>query len=694
MTSIEPKDNAWVEEAHLSAKWGHAEEAAHQLEVEQVFRGDFFKPKETEPEGTQQMELVRSSLGATLVRKLVQMIGTNARVTRAVDQDGTEASARRADKLERMLRGWDNSVTRFERAPAYHMGEYMGILRGRAGLRALYKPGVAYPQIRREVLDPLSYFPVYGNDGIDWYTIERWMTRWELQQYFDGISDEDKMRKNIQPPDWDAMDDPPDRYDLLQVVEYWNEDWMAWTIYGSKDLVAVQKHGMGRITLREFMFNASPLDDFRWQTEPFLGPIVDHLKALGSLQSKLATAIELFLYPVILALSDTGQAISLSPDNVGSAIPVNPDFKPIEFRPSINESMLQQYREMLMDEIGKSTLTNQAFVQDMPKSNVSGFAVQQFLSSQTDQIVNYRASAEQVIADHEGDVLYLLEKYCPADGWEFATESQDSKRRKTERLYAEDIGGKYGLKIAIKVSSPQDLLQKVTIYNQLVAPDPVTQLPQFPPKVARELSRLNDDLLDQGAFLREQEWELLYRQDQEMQQLRLQAAKAEYAPEIAEMDKKVRIARRKKQRRDARIAASDIERGDSEDLVLPAEIKGDVQAISAYLNMIQQGSTPEDALAAVLSGSPMMGQMSGAPAMPGQSALETDAIIEAMFGAPQGGMPIEAQPNGMTGYGGIAPAALPPASQGAVPRQTQDSAEVAVEQMKQGIRRGALPAPR
>ena len=64
-----------------------------------------------------------------------------------------------------------------------------------------------------------------------------------------------------------------------------------------------------------------------------------------------------------------------------------------------------------------------------------------------------------------------------------------------------------------------------------------------------------------------------------------------------------------------------------------------------------------------------------------------DVLCLASGGGQQG-------PDGMTGYEGMDPSVMPPAMQGAQPRQSVDQDRLRIEQIEEDQRRGALPPPK
>jgi hypothetical protein len=696
----EIKSSGELYDRHMFASIQYAEARDFMREVETIWQGLFDVPKAIEDSP---VEISQPSDGYILLSKMVRLLGIRSqRRLGVVGHGDNEMENQRVDKLERFLRAYESEHRRITRKDTLRRVGAMTLLRGRGAIQTLYSPQRKAVPVRRRVLDPLQYSPVYGEDGIDWYTIERWMNKWQLFDYFKGLPEE--MQAGMSIPN----EDDPNLFgqDLIRVIEYWDADQCAWMVDGGKEkhLIQSYEHGYGQVTLQEAALGDMPVENPRWSSMPFLGPNVNDIKQKAILESKMATGVEAFYYGLIYAQTQDGAIIRLDPYAPPGAIQNLPAGATIQqFKPTADQNSLKMLYDVFQGKINKGTLSELAFALD--QSGASGFAQQQVLSILQDDIADFRDQLESVEGASLGDVLHLHEVFAPDDGWEYPLEKKGGAV-KLEMIKADDINGHTRVTVGIKVDLPQDRLQKATIFNQTYQAGPDGKY-RIDFDTALAFSGMDDDIEDISGMKRRVDWYWAIQNDPELAQLNLARIKSEYRGEIEQWRKEVDQDARKVQQIEQRSAAQKIDKGLSQDVILPADLASDPQKMQQYAGMIAQGMTPQAAVDTLQQG----GQPLGVPGMPGQQGQgpqqppqgppgpagqahpDTMAILQHLFGANAQLAPDAA--NGMTGYAnGIPPTALPAAMQGAQPRPAMDPAQLFLEQNQQNQQRGALPAPK
>lgn len=681
----EIQDGNTLYEMHRYASQQYGEARSFMREVETVWKGAFNIPAWV---SDAQIQITRPADGWILLNKMQKMVGIRSkRRYGMVGHGDSEAELARIDKLERFLRGYEAEHKLITQQDTLRMLGAMTLLRGRGAVQTLYSPQRKAVPVRRKVLDPMEYSPVYGEDGIDWYTIERKYTKWELFDYFRGLPDELKEGMDI------PREDDSDLFGIgtVRVIEYWDAEQVAWCIAGggaATHLVQCKPHDYGRVTLREARLGEMPLRDARWATMPFLGANIHDITQKAKLMSKMATAVELFYHGIIYAQSEDGAVVRLNPNEPpGTVQSAPPGSKLTQFLPASDNNTLQLLLNQLQGSINKGTLSDLAFALEV--NDASGNAQSMTLNILQDDIADFRDTLERVEGASMGDVLCLHERFAPTEGWEYPLEKRDGGTH-LETIRAKDIDGHYRATVGIKVDLPQDILQKATIFNQLYQPGPDGKY-RIDFDTALEISGLAAIIEDVTGMKRRIKWYNAIQGSQELAALEMARTLAEYRPEIERWKRDVEQDERRIEQRDLKRESKDIERGLSQDVIFPAEIAANPQKMQEYAGMIAGGMTPQAAVETLMQGGLPLG-VPGMPAAPPQDNPENDLILEQLFG--KGTQVAPETPDGFTGYGGIDPSVMPPQMLGMMNRQTQDPDRLMVEKMDEQMRRGGLPAPK
>lgn len=669
----------WLIMRHHAASngWGDWQDMC--LDVETVYKGDFTVPKDVEG---LDIEIAQPTDGLTITRKFEQMLGIRREIRfRIPHRARTNREATRADKLERVLRGFFTEHKRMRQSDVLRDGVPITLLRGRGGWTVRYNPNYEDMPIEVDTFDTFSVYPVMGKRGVEYVVREYYMTPLDVELYFEGITDPELMAKKSAALDSDPKKKPSDA--PLRVIEYWDDTLFAWSLGGQ--LIDAQEHGYGFCPYIEARINRTILDDKKWQAMGLLAGYHNDIKQLAAIRSKMVTNFELHYMPMLLYKNPDGALVRFDPyAPPGTWQEVAEDFQPIILNPTANQEAAMTLFNQFNGSLYKGTLSEITFVNDIP--DASGFLVSNMLSIIQDQIADYRDAFEMAYSHLAGMVLRMMEYAANAseDGAiEVLTDAG------LEKVTADDIDGDYRVLVNVKVSLPQDKLQKTTTFNQMYQRDQNGML-RFDLDTALEYSGIAEDIGDVQAMKERIELDYLLTNDQQAQALRIEALRAKFFPELKEMQKDVEKAQTKQERDALRQEERAIEKGESEAVILPPEIANNPQLLSQLAAMSEQGIPASQAVNTLMQGALPL----GVPGQPPQGGEDDEAIMSLMQALTGGGGAPQQMPDGMSGYGGVAPAALPPAMQGALPRQSVDRDNLMLEQVATDMRRGALPPAR
>lgn len=682
-------DYSDLETLHVAAASQYGSWAAEAARIESIWKGTYGKDSPVEGGG---ISIVRPSQGRNIMSKLERMLAVRSTLrVSCIPANDTKQEIERAEKRERALRAylWQHRDAR--QSDVFRDGTFFNLHRGRGDWLVQYKPDADNMKVRITTPDPLEVYPMWTDDGILYHTSERLLNRYELEAYLEGLSI--SQREKMEVPDLrrfdpDSNEDISSQFDMFRILEYWDEYCYAWAIETS--LVQVVEHNYGFHPLTEARFNHTPLRDQRWASQGVLWPVADDLMQIAKLMAKAASAVELFYYPMLFYKSTTGEFVTHDTRNEGGWESADEDFQPMILNPEPNDEMLNRLMTMFNDNIAQGTITPKVFNTEL--QNVSGFAVNQILSTVKDDLIDYQDALEWAFSRVCSTVLRIWDKFAneqPDKGWWLPMAGEDTGRKRMELLTADDIDGNYKVEVKIKVDLPQDLVAKATIFNQLYQIDE-TGRPRMDRQTAFEMSGLIDDVPDWAAAERRREFEYLINTDEQARTMELAELRAKFADVFSEYEKDVERAQRKRQQKEDRRTERDIERGLSDDVVLPGELF-DPQHLTQLAMMAERGIMGQDAIRMLEEGSLALG-VPGADVQGNEPQGPDDDLLTALFGPDvQVG---QQGPDGFTGYGGIDNRASPPAMRGAQPRQSMDRARLEQEDTEDTMQRGALPPRR
>lgn len=660
-----------LNDRHAYGRSLYGEWLTHAEEQEDVWKGEF--TEQTNAGTRSDTFYPRPSEPRSLLKKLDEMLGIRSQkrfqTTPFDGVEDTHQERRRVERLDSLLYGWNRLHRSHTGSDFMRMAGRMTALYGRGPLHTVHVP--AYqdpPYIQVRVLDPLTTFPVRGQNGFAWFTRELYMTGQQVKHYFEGIPAEYKA--SLQ-----ATLDSPDLAGQYRMVEYWDSQRCAFAI--GTTLIHQYEHGYGALTYREMRLNEMPLEDERWASEGFFGPVLDAIKAKAIMRARLISANETSFVDEIFAWNDAqGQLYRVdSQVEAGKIQEIGPGFHFQTVRKTVNDQLWSMLYQAYSGEISEQTLTKLAYALDLP--NVSGFSVSQILSIIRDAIADALDQMEQVLGLVMGDVLRLHEVFAPREGWRYAS---GTRGRKTAAVTPEDIDGHYDVVVTVKPALPQDIVQKTTIYFQMRK--------DWGRRAALGIADLGDSIENLEEAERENELEELKANNPEVQQLWMSYLQQKHQRELASWRKVVARGQAREAQRALQATGKEIDQGLSADGLLPAALKTP-QGLSEIERLMSQGQTFEQAVQVLQQGLPLGVPGTPVAAPPDQEQAPVHPETQALMAALQG-----ETPNGLTGYEGMNPAVLPPAMQGAQPRQVVDQPNVEVEQTERRIRRGALPEPR
>jgi hypothetical protein len=669
---------------------------AHQLEVEETWKAEYSVATDI---ADADLEIKDPSQAKSIINRMMQMIAIRSKIRHEVARySNSQEEEAIADKLERFCGAYRNELFKRTQKDVFRRSAWGFLMRGRVGMHTLYQPYAKDPKIRVKMYDGLTYFPVYGDDGMEFFTRERWMYRWELAAFFQTLSD--KEVESIDLPDWARLDPKEfETTELLKVIEYWDADKMGWTV--EEDLVQQVDLNYGMLTLREARLNDTASDEPRWESESFLGAIVNSLKMDASLASKLANALETYFYPYVVFKSKEGRLMAYPSNQIPlGGVPVDSDFDIKVINAVSNIEELKEMRNILKEDIDKSTISDVGWNQT-GGGDESGFRFNLALGKLEDSVSDTRDQLEKLFGAVMGDVLYMHKRFARKGGWEY-TMMEPTGRHMVQHLTAEDIGEHQEVIVTIKPAMPENLVQAVTILNQLMQPDPATGIPSIPPEWRLKLSGLSDVIGDMTSFNDDMERYQLKALDEEVKQLNLASLRAKHYPELRDMEKRVTRLQRKQAKQEAARVQKEIEEGMTQDVVVPASIATDPVMMQQLASMIQGGAMPQDAVANLEQGLPLgvpgepvaEGEMQPQPAQTAEAfpTQQTTGQIDPQTLSMMQEMGIQ-MPDSLTGYSnGIPPEVAPSPVQGGRPRQAVDRPNLEVEAINTNVRRGAKPA--
>ena len=391
-------DAKFVLEQHEYAEGLYSAAKAQAEEVEELFKADWDIPKDTPATANAASpEIRRPARARAIVEKFLSMLSLRPTQTlqvipRSLDETELEATS----KQERWARGYQLAYQLETKRDPWRDATYWFFLRGRGYLETRLDSsyfGTDKLAVRTLAPDPLDVYPVKGHDGIEWYTkcSERSVR---------SLKAEIARRRKAGVNRWAGVDlSEADDNDMVEIVEYWDEDHCAAvleTSEGDGKLLYVRKHDYGFVPLAEARCMETPLPEMEWASQPVLYVIMDSLKGMYKLASKLATGVDLFYWPRILVESASGQTVVLDSGAVGVESYITPGSKVTVLNPTPNDRVIGQLMGWYTGDVQLGGIPDIAWGSE-PSNLQSGFAISQVLAQVMDKIAPHQIALEKMI---------------------------------------------------------------------------------------------------------------------------------------------------------------------------------------------------------------------------------------------------------------------------------------------------------
>lgn len=515
-------------------------------EVEEVFKtgddnGGWRIPRDTaDTTSPASPTILRPAKPRAIVDKFLTMLAVRADISfRVLPKKVGESEERACSLIENFLTGYWRQHQLETKTRAQRDFAYWGFLRGRACIETRFDPsyiGSDYMPIRTIVSDPTTIFPVYGENGIGWYTKAYQRYKWDVCSELEA--------KGEEPPGLEDVEDN----DLVDIVEYWDKTWCAMLI--NEKLCWVKEHAYGFVPLAEARIRATPLASMDWAAQSVLYPILDTLKNQFILASKMATAVDVGFWPKVLAQSASGLTMidtASTPPGMVENVSADAKLTVIPFQP--NYQILNSLMAWLRGDEQLGGIPDIAWGSE-PNSLESGFAISQVLSQVQDKIFDEKIAIEMALGWDASHKLKLIEKYAgriagakmnvPVDPETYANYPRASRRPTMISLSADDIDGRHHVEVSITPDIPQERMVKSQLAAAYRAPG-VDGQPLFDDITIRERV-IEDDHPDQTA--RRIRQQMLASQSKVVQETMALAAESEWLDENKEL---VKLAEKRKE---------------------------------------------------------------------------------------------------------------------------------------------------
>lgn len=403
-----PKSADDVLDLHRFASSLYDESNSRMDEVEEVLMERWEVPRDVADQaGVRVMQPVK---GRAIIERFRQMIDIGSLSARVMPQKFGEKEDETCSKIERWLSGADRRMKRESGRDHDRDALWWYLFRGRADLEVRFDPksrgGGRFPLC---VLtdDPRYIYPVRGRSGILWYTKGYEVYARELRNR--------KWKKRLK-----ILDDAGPN-DLISVVEYWDDKVYMAATGGDvgAEILMKREHRYGFVPIAEARCLDTPMDDAKWSSHPVIGPVIDHLKQVYALASKMATGVNLFYYPLLFGVSASGQAIVIDPYAPGEPQQIAPGTKLEQVNIQVNHQALQLLMGFYQSDINLLTLPETAFGQE-PKSLESGFAISQVMNAVQSAIKDKLPELERALGETRGNYLRLYKQFAAGSGLDWA----------------------------------------------------------------------------------------------------------------------------------------------------------------------------------------------------------------------------------------------------------------------------------
>lgn len=381
-------------------------------EVERIFKSEFDIPTDTtDKENPGSPDVRKPARARAILEKFLSLLSLRSTQTiQVIPGNLTNDEIEACSKIERWLRGYQLAYMLETKRNPWRHAAYWYFLRGRGCLETRFDTsqlGRDRLAVRTYADDPYGIYSVWDRDGVCWYTKE-------YNRYAKSVKDEiARRRKGDKDQRWKGVELPDKVGEEVEIVEYWDDTYCAASCNG--ELLYRRQHDYGFVPLAEARCLETPLASQEWAFQSVLAPIMDSLKGMYALASKMATGVDLFYWPKILVESPSGQAVILDSGAPGveSNIPVGAKVTVIS--PTPNDRVLAQLMGWYQSDVQLGGIPDIAWGSE-PHTLQSGFAVSQVLGQVMDKIAPHEQALELALGWDWSHKLQLIEKFGDVDG--------------------------------------------------------------------------------------------------------------------------------------------------------------------------------------------------------------------------------------------------------------------------------------
>lgn len=413
-------DAQFVLDQHDYAAGLYAEANRMADETEELYKAEWEIPKDADnARHAASPDIRKPARARAIVDKFMGMLSLRAAQTiqvvpRSLDEKELEATS----KQERWARGYQLGYMLETKRNPWRDAPYWFFYRGRGYLERRFDAsylGTGKLALRTLADDPRSIYPVKGHDGFEWYTKGYTRSARSLKAEIKRRSAGERAERWKRVAGLGDLDDNAD----VEIIEYWDDEHCAHVLKSADgsggSLLSLRRHDYGFVPLSEARCMETPLAEMEWASQPVLYSIMDSLKGMYKLASKMATGVDLFYWPRIFVESPSGQTVVLDSGMVGVESYITPGSKVTVINPTPNAQIIAQLMGWYTSDVQLGGIPDIAWGAE-PSSLQSGFAVSQVLAQVMDKIAPHQQALELAFAWDWSNAFRLIEKYGGVEG--------------------------------------------------------------------------------------------------------------------------------------------------------------------------------------------------------------------------------------------------------------------------------------
>lgn len=407
-------DQDTIERRHKFAQGLYAEAISQSQEVEKLFTADFAIPADrADATKGADIKVIQPAQARAIVEKFITLNSAQARQKKTVlPKDNGLEEQEKCSLIEQWLHAYQRGYVFETKKNPWRDDAFWYYFRGRSYLEARFDPsfiGKGKLPFRTLTPDPNTVFPVWGEDGIGYYTKCYTRYAWDLQQEYE------RRRKGDKKYRWQplALGEKDEENEEVEIVEYWDDEHCGALVNG--ELAYLREHEYGCVPLAEARCMDTPLASMEWAFQSVLAPVMNSLKNEYALAAKMAEGANLMYWPKIIVTTSDGRVYVYDLGTIGvDQIP--PGAQKVDVvTPTPNAAVLAQSMAWFQGDVSRGTLPNIAWGNE-PQSLESGFAINQVLNQVRDKIEDKKLNLELQYGQHDGHILKLVEKFGAGTG--------------------------------------------------------------------------------------------------------------------------------------------------------------------------------------------------------------------------------------------------------------------------------------